>query len=593
MRTFRLAITAQCNQNCGFCARPAGVPSTEDDALARVREASEQGARVLLLTGGEPTLHAGLARLIHASREMGIERIEIETNGLRFAYAAYAAGLRKAGLDAAHVLYPAADATAWEAFTRTRGSSNLAHDGIRNAAAAGIEVSLRVPVTEATLPYLTAIIDSAREALPTGVMDLCVYGPDGDTAGLFAANEEAIYSAYTIAARNGITLRFSPQASPPPCLFTQPERMAAMFAIGGSAAADGEEYAKPSACALCYLQKVCPGVHGAFDGFSLGPIRSVAQRDAFGVHASGRDWEVENFFSCMQTRDEDGRMLVHEALLRINNRCNQKCAFCLVEDSDTAEAPRERVTRAIREIAERGAKRLTFSGGEPTLSRDLEAYIRLAKECGIGTVCVQTNAVLLADAAKCGKLREAGMDEAFVSLHGPTAEISDAITGAPGTFAKTVQGIRNLLDAGTVVTVNFVICRVNAAHLADYVRFVHDELKGAGVSFNLATPFYGKLMHMSIVPRYAEIREGLAAAIENCIALGLHVGNVSVMCGVPACILDGDRRLLGDLLPVATEPSNSDFIKPERCAGCSLDRYCYGVRRYYVELYGDEEIHPV
>ena len=37
----------------------------------------------------------------------------------------------------------------------------------------------------------------------------------------------------------------------------------------------------------------------------------------------------------------------------------------------------------------------------------------------------------------------------MVSLHGSTAEISDAITGAPGTFAATVRGIDELVaDAG-------------------------------------------------------------------------------------------------------------------------------------------------
>jgi hypothetical protein len=34
------------------------------------------------------------------------------------------------------------------------------------------------------------------------------------------------------------------------------------------------------------------------------------------------------------------------------------------------------------------------------------------------------------------------------------------------------------------------------------------------------------------------------------------------------------------------------FVKPERCRECSFDPYCMGVRRIYVETYGDAEIRP-
>jgi len=51
------------------------------------------------------------------------------------------------------------------------------------------------------------------------------------------------------------------------------------------------------------------------------------------------------------------------------------------------------------------------------------------------------------------KLKRAGLDSAQVSLEAGTAEIHDAITKTPGSFDKTVEGIKNLKSGFTLTPI--------------------------------------------------------------------------------------------------------------------------------------------
>src|SRR5204862_81716 len=79
---------------------------------------------------------------------------------------------------------------------------------------------------------------------------------------------------------------------------------------------------------------------------------------------------------------------------------------------------------------------------------------------------LETNAIQFAKPGAVEKLRDAGMTECFVSLHSGDAEVSDAITRAPGTFARTVKGVRALLDAGVPVGLNCVLTNEGIDHVA-------------------------------------------------------------------------------------------------------------------------------
>lgn len=79
-----LIITEYCNFKCPYCRglRPdcKGEMSTEK-AISIINQWADQGLKNIRFSGGEPTLHKGLAEMVRQAKERGIERIAISTNG--------------------------------------------------------------------------------------------------------------------------------------------------------------------------------------------------------------------------------------------------------------------------------------------------------------------------------------------------------------------------------------------------------------------------------------------------------------------------------------------------------------------------------
>ncbi|MGI9429820.1 MAG: radical SAM protein, partial [Bythopirellula sp.] len=134
-------------------------------------------------------------------------------------------------------------------------------------------------------------------------------------------------------------------------------------------------------------------------------------------------------------------------------------------DPVAEEMSADEVLRVIDQIAQVGkVPSVSFTGGECTLRPELPLFIRHARENGM-RVNIITNGITSASQAYVDKLVRAGLTSAQVSLEGPNAEVHESLTQRPGSFAKTVRGIKNLRDAGLHVHTNTTICEENADHL--------------------------------------------------------------------------------------------------------------------------------
>jgi cyclic pyranopterin phosphate synthase len=105
----RISVTDRCNLRCLYCMPLEGLPwiqraelLTDTELIDIVRQLAELGLRRVRLTGGEPTIRPGLAKLVAAIRAIPeIEDIALSTNGVKFT--AMAAELRAAGLDRVNI----------------------------------------------------------------------------------------------------------------------------------------------------------------------------------------------------------------------------------------------------------------------------------------------------------------------------------------------------------------------------------------------------------------------------------------------------------------------------------------------------------
>jgi len=82
--------------------------------------------------------------------------------------------------------------------------------------------------------------------------------------------------------------------------------------------------------------------------------------------------------------------------------------------------------------------------GEPALDKNLPAYIKYAKDCGIRTGISSNGTKLTKDISK--KIIEAGLDEIIISLDGATRETYNKIR-INGEFNDVVKNIENLITA--------------------------------------------------------------------------------------------------------------------------------------------------
>ena len=82
-------LTRVCNNRCLFCLDDEAQDGSCID-FSIIKNTLEKGralkAKKAILSGGEPTLHPGLFKIISAARALGYSEIQIITNGRMFAY---------------------------------------------------------------------------------------------------------------------------------------------------------------------------------------------------------------------------------------------------------------------------------------------------------------------------------------------------------------------------------------------------------------------------------------------------------------------------------------------------------------------------
>ena len=376
----------------------------------------------------------------------------------------------------------------------------------------------------------------------------------------------------------------------PPCAFDKPYRIAHLYALTpGGGTRSG--FSRIAACAECLAEDRCPGVPTAIEKGSANhiwkPIREDRIRRKLTVISSTREQIRRELVTRDVHRTPTGELLPAH-IVRIQFHCNQACDFCFV--STHLPAPDDAdVQAAILEISRRGGV-LQLSGGEPTLNPRVCDYVRLGKTEGAVAVELQTNAMKLADEGLTRALEDAGLDVAFVSLHAARAEISDVITRAPGTFAKTVRGIDALSKTKIHVRLNFVFCEPNKNEFPDFVRLVAARWPRAEINVSIASAFTDLVPRTAeLIPRYSEVlpalEEGLALAREaNLTILGFES-----MCGMPLCLAPIDKRGQLGLAEIPTGHDGGEFVRTEACSQCDLATRCFGLRRSYAELHGTNE----
>jgi AdoMet-dependent heme synthase len=130
--------------------------------------------------------------------------------------------------------------------------------------------------------------------------------------------------------------------------------------------------------------------------------------------------------------------------LQVADRCNHACQHCYQIQGQKGELSLDEVRRVLDDLAAQGVLTVNVSGGEATLRHDLLDILAHARMRGFA-VRLYTNAFLI-DEAYADRLAAVGLYETHVSVYSAVPSEHDAVTRVPGSFERTMAGIRAMRD---------------------------------------------------------------------------------------------------------------------------------------------------
>ncbi len=154
-----------------------------------------------------------------------------------------------------------------------------------------------------------------------------------------------------------------------------------------------------------------------------------------------------------------------------NWNCNQKCVHCYAAGQKQGNQ-KELTTAEWKKIIDKCRAvcipQITFTGGEPTMRKDLVELVSYSKWF---VTRLNTNGVFLTKEL-CNKLYKASLDSVQITLYSNNKEIHNKLVGAEN-FERTVQGIKNALEAGLNVSVNTPLCTSNQEY-KETLKFLNE-----------------------------------------------------------------------------------------------------------------------
>lgn len=295
----------------------------------------------------------------------------------------------------------------------------------------------------------------------------------------------------------------------------------------------------------------------------------------------------------------------------LNYNCNAKCLFCSQDfewRKEPNDLPFEKAVEHMYLAYKNGYRRLGFTGGEPTIRRELPNLIALARKIGYGYVRIQTNGVRIADYDYVKTLADAGLTFVKYSIHGHTAELHDKLVKIPGAFDKCLKSIENLQKLKVGIGVNIVLNEWNYRHLVEFYELFLLKLQLS--NHVIIAPLYEGNMTLNDVKgekigaRLRDMAPYIKKAYE--VFTKINYPKPPLLLHFTPCVLPGyEQQMLGwsafNTMVVSPKGEKRDLdmtatahtVKIDACKKCVYNDRCIGFDSSYARVFGTEEISPL
>ncbi len=289
-----------------------------------------------------------------------------------------------------------------------------------------------------------------------------------------------------------------------------------------------------------------------------------------------------------------------KGLLRLGGTCNNACFFCHARGatSTVADLDTQECRRRIEVLARAGIEMVVFSGGEPTIRKDLIELCRFAGEKGLKSGII-TNGRMLCYADFTRSLFEAGARYFLLSLHGDDETIHNRHTGTDS-YRQTLAGLAAVSQYPVQLVVNTVLTTINAPRL-DRIAGLLSRFGPLRYKVSLPEPRGVLLENM----RYALNPEAAAVAankLSNCVDPSIvDVG----FDGFTPCLLNNYFSLNDDFFThgfcfvwntdedSCFPPDRGDRSYLNTCVFCAYYGLCPGIYSRYLSVFPKVCLQPV
>ena len=162
-------------------------------------------------------------------------------------------------------------------------------------------------------------------------------------------------------------------------------------------------------------------------------------------------------------------------LAELTHRCPLQCPYCS-NPVDLERAGQELTTdewrKTMSELAQIGVLQIHFSGGEPTVRKDLAEIVKHANDVGLYTNLITSAVLLTKDRLK--DLADAGLSHIQISFQGSETIVADRVAGLAKSHGKKIEVARWARELDMPLTVNAVMHRQNLHQLSDVIQMAVD-----------------------------------------------------------------------------------------------------------------------
>lgn len=262
----------------------------------------------------------------------------------------------------------------------------------------------------------------------------------------------------------------------------------------------------------------------------------------------------------------------------IGYQCDNNCKFCIVQDRLKQKQPSLQELLNDMSLIDK-VEKYYFTGGEPTLRKDLSILIDYAKQHS-ENVLLQTNARNFSDKEYAKEIINKGIKGVMVSMHVHDEKTGEFLLGDKNAFKETVKALENLLKEDIEIVTNTVISKYNYLELDKTIEFITGKFPG----LDRVRLIYASFNKYNSKEHYIPLR----FITQPVIKLLERYGSILEIENVPLCVVDSKKyganfedhnKLVALGNGKLSTSSQRKFI--QECEDCSVRKHCQGLYRNY------------